>query len=51
MPTIKDDENNPVKIVQTLPAYIKFDSKEKMYKINATNPVLHLGNFIVKGEL
>lgn len=51
MPTIKDDENNPVKIAHTLPAFIKFDEAEKTYIIKAVNPALHIGNFMVKGEL
>lgn len=51
LPKFKDNENNPVKVVQTLPPFIKFDSKENMYIINATNPTLHLGNSKVKGEL
>ena len=49
LPTIIDTENNPVSVVQTLPTFITFaDGK---YTFTPTNPAIHLGFFIIRGEI
>ena len=51
LPQFKDDENNPVTVVQILPPFITFDPVENLYIMRPTNPMLHLGNFLIKGAL
>ena len=51
MPQFKDDENNPVSVVQILPSFMVYDSNENLYILKPTNPIFNLGNFLIKGTL
>ena len=52
LPSIIDDENNPILLVTTtIPNFVTFKNADKSYQIAPVNPANCLGVFNVKGYL
>lgn len=52
LPTIVDDENNPITLViTTIPSFITFNSGDNSFQLSPVNPATSIGMFFVKGYM
>jgi hypothetical protein len=52
LPTIVDEENNPITVViTTIPSFITFISDDNSFQIKPVNPATSIGMHVVKGYM